>query len=172
MGRRRNSFPGPYIIKQLNLRTLAISLIDEILYLYVHIKNINLFNIKFKNIPQYGNHVLMSHFLEYSRIEMAEVHQHWEALLIFMTQRTHVFLLSFRIIGGNICFFLAEKCDRILALSPPVQISQILQENFSWFPEIGVTVIFSTFRTLKLCVLAFCVCISSPPSPHAPLHKW
>lgn len=47
---------------------------------------------------------------------------------MFMTQRTHVFLLSLRIIGGNICFSLAKKCDRILALSSPVQIPQILHE--------------------------------------------
>lgn len=70
---------GPFFldlrfIKQLNLETLARSLVDEILYLYVHIKNVNLFNIKFKNIPQYRHHALISHLLEYSRIEMPQVH--------------------------------------------------------------------------------------------------
>lgn len=61
-------------IKRLNLETSARSLIDEILYLYVHIKNSNLFNIKFKNIPQYRQHALILHLLEYSRIKMPKVH--------------------------------------------------------------------------------------------------
>lgn len=60
-------------------------------------------------------------------------------------------------------FFPTETCARILALCPPVKIPQILLEKFSRFPEIGVTVIFSTFRTLKLCVLVFWVCVLSSP---------
>lgn len=59
---------------------------------------------KVNYIPQFCNHVLIFHFLNYSRIEMAEITQPCKVLLIFMTQKTHILPISFRIVGENMCF--------------------------------------------------------------------
>lgn len=77
----------------INIRTLRVALLDEMLSLYAYIKNSNLFNMKLKNTPQFCNHVWICRLLEYSRTEMAEVSQHWEVLLILVTPRTLVFAL-------------------------------------------------------------------------------